>query len=67
MYKLEIDLGWLGNDKLTIETNDFDIIEVLKEFVEFQEGEGWAGAWAGTSFEEPEKEGEEEVAEEVTE
>jgi len=68
MYKLEIALGWLGDNKLTIETHDFDIIEVLKEFVEFQEGEGWTGAWAGTSFEdleEDESEDEEEEAEAV--
>jgi len=64
MYKLEIELGWLGDGKLTIETNDFDIIEVLKEFVEFQEGEGWIGAWEGAAFEDVEAEEEEEEEEE---
>ena len=56
MYKLEIELGWFGDSKLTIETGDFDIVEVLKEFVEFQESEGWIGAWEGTSFEDLEDE-----------
>lgn len=55
MYKLEIELGWLGNGKLTIETADFDIIEVLKEFVEFQEAEGWIGNWEGFDFDEIEE------------
>jgi hypothetical protein len=66
MYKLEIELGWLGDGKLTIETGDFDIIEVLKEFVEFQEAEGWIGNWEGAAFEDLE-DAEEEVEEEVTE
>jgi hypothetical protein len=63
MYKLEIELGWLGDGKLTIQTHDFDVIEVLKEFVEFQEAEGWIGAWEGSSFEDAEEETEEEVTE----
>jgi len=58
MYKLEIALGWMGDSKLTIETGDFDIVEVIKEFVEFQEGEGWIGAWEGTAFEDLEDEDE---------
>jgi hypothetical protein len=63
MYKLEIELGWLGDGKLTIQTYDFDIIEVLKEFVEFQEAKGWIGTWEGSSFEDAEEETEEEVTE----
>jgi hypothetical protein len=57
----------MGDGKLTIETGDFDLIEVLKEFVEFQEGEGWVGAWEGAAFEDLEDAEEEEVEEEVTE
>jgi hypothetical protein len=67
MYKLEIELGWLGDGKLSIETHDFDVIEVLKEFVEFQEAEGWIGAWEGVSFDEIEETEEDEAEEEVTE
>jgi hypothetical protein len=54
MYKIEIDMGWLADTKLTIETHDFDIIEVIKEFVEFQESEGWAGAWNPIVFDDSE-------------
>jgi hypothetical protein len=45
MYKFEMTLGWMGNGKIAIETNDFDVIEVLKDFINFQEGEGWIGAY----------------------
>ena len=63
MFKFEMTLGWLGNGKMTIETHDFDIIEALKEFVEFQEENDWIGNWD----EVPVEEGEEETEEEVTE
>jgi hypothetical protein len=68
MYKIEIEMGWLGDSKLTIETNDFEIIEVIKEFVEFQESEGWIGVWNPIVFEDGEDDAEdsaEDDAEEV--
>ena len=65
MFKFEMTLGWLGNGKMTVETHDFDMIEALKEFVEFQEENGWIGNWDEVA---PEVEEDEEVAEEeVTE
>jgi hypothetical protein len=66
MFKFEMNLGWLGDGKMTIETHDFDMIEALKEFVEFQEEAGWIGNWDAVEVDE---EGEEEEAaeEEVTE
>jgi hypothetical protein len=39
--KFEMEFGWLENSKLTIETHDFDIINVFQEFVRFQEAYGW--------------------------
>lgn len=59
MFKFEMDLGWLGNGKMTVETTDFDMIEALKEFVEFQEENGWIGNWNKIDITEDE-EGEEE-------
>jgi len=70
MFKFEMTLGWMGNGKMTVETHDFDMIEALKEFVEFQEDAGWIGNWdevAVEGEEESEEEGEEETEEEVTE
>jgi hypothetical protein len=43
MYKIEIDISDWGNDeKVIIETSDFDKIELIKEFIEFQRDNGWA-------------------------
>jgi hypothetical protein len=44
MYKITIDLSEWGTDDevLTIETFDFDKIEIIKEFIEFQQAHGWA-------------------------
>ena len=64
MFKFEMTLGWLGNGKMTVETEDFDMIEALKEFAEFQEEAGWIGNW--DAVEVIEEDGEEEVAEEAT-
>jgi hypothetical protein len=44
MYKVEIKIGdyeW-SSDSLTIETNDFDKIAIIQEFIEFQKMYGWA-------------------------
>jgi hypothetical protein len=40
--KFEMEFGWLQNSKITIETHDFDIINIFQEFVEFQEQYGWS-------------------------
>jgi hypothetical protein len=54
MFKFEMNLGWVGEGKMTVETNDFDVIEALKEFVEFQEEAGWIGNWDEVVVEEDE-------------
>jgi hypothetical protein len=64
MFKFEMTIGWLGTSTVTVETSDFDHIEVLKEFIEFQEDNGWIGTWDEVT---PEvEEDEEEVAAEAT-
>ena len=40
--KFEMDFGWIGNEKITVETFDFEKIQVIQEFIEFQEENGWA-------------------------
>jgi len=44
MYKIEIDISdWeFGTDTVVIETNDFEKIAIIQEFIEFQENFGWA-------------------------
>ena len=39
--KFEMEFGWSGNEKITIETNDFDKIQILQGFIELQEETGW--------------------------
>jgi len=40
--KFEMEFGWIGNEKITVETFDFDKIQIIQEFIEFQEDNGWA-------------------------
>lgn len=43
MYKIEIDISdWeFGDDKVTIETTDYDKISIIQEFIEFQQNHSW--------------------------
>ena len=40
--KFEMEFGYFGNNKISIETHDFEMIEIFQKFVEFQENYGWA-------------------------
>ena len=40
--KFEMELGFHQSEKITIETWDFDKIEIIKDFIAFQEEHGWA-------------------------
>jgi hypothetical protein len=45
MYKLTIDLAdwsWDEDQKVTIETIDFEKAQIIQEFIEFQKDHGWA-------------------------
>ncbi len=42
IMKFEMELGFIDNEKITVETWDFDKIEIIKDFIEFQEEHGWA-------------------------
>ena len=39
--KFEMEFGWTGNEKITVETFDFEKIQVIQEFIQFQEENGW--------------------------
>ena len=66
MFKFEMVVGWMGNGKVAIETDNFDVIEILKDFIEFQEAEGWIGAYEFSAVdEEAEDEFEEEELDET--
>ena len=69
MYKIEINIGeqaW-SDDSLTIETNDFDKIAIIQEFIEFQKMYGWAVEYDVTDEYEYLQEDDEEEVEEAEE
>ena len=69
MYKLIIDIGdwsWDEEQKLTIETSDFDKALIIQEFIEFQKEHGWAADYdLVEDYEEEEVEDEEDEEEEA--
>ena len=45
MYKLTINLAdwsWDEDQKVTVETIDFEKAQIIQEFIEFQKDHGWA-------------------------
>jgi len=40
--KFEMDIGYIENEKITVETWDFDKIQIIRDFIAFQEEHGWA-------------------------
>ena len=67
MYKIEIDISaWGGDEKVTIETTDFEKIELIREFIEFQQDNGWAADYEQILDEEEEEEEEVEDDDPVT-
>jgi hypothetical protein len=63
--KFEMELGFHESEKITIETWDFDKIEIIKDFIAFQEEHGWAVEYEAIDLDEEDFEDTEE--EEATE
>jgi len=63
--KFEMELGFIENEKITIETWDFEKIEIIKDFIAFQEEHGWAVEYEAVDLDDEDFEDTEE--EEVTE
>ena len=44
MYTVKIDISdWsVQSEFVNIETNDFDKVQIIQEFIEFQQANGWA-------------------------
>ena len=57
--KFEMKLGFIENEKITVETWDFEKIEIIKDFIEFQEDHGWAVDYEAVDNSEDETEEEE--------
>ena len=61
--KFEMEFGWVGSEKIIIETHDFEKIQVIQEFIQFQEENGWEVEYE--AIDELEDEFEEDAAEEI--
>jgi len=50
MYKITIDISnWgLEDETLTVETHDFDKVQIIQEFIEMQKEYGWAVDYVAT-------------------
>jgi hypothetical protein len=46
--KFEMEFGWTGNEKITVETFDFDKIQIIQDFIQFQEENGWEVEYEAT-------------------
>ena len=61
--KFEMEFGWTGSEKITVETHDFEKIQIIQDFIQFQEEHGWEVEYE--AIDEIEDEFEEDAAEEV--
>ena len=62
MYKIEIDISaWGGDEKVTVETSDFDKIEIIQEFINMQMDSGWAADYAMIEDDDEEEEEDEPI------
>jgi|LakMenE18May11ns_1017448.scaffolds.fasta_scaffold9402654_2 hypothetical protein len=39
--KFEMEFGWTGHEKITVETFDFDKIKIIQDFIQEQEANSW--------------------------
>ena len=59
--KFEMNIGYIENEKITIETWDFDKIQIIKTFIDFQEENGWAVNYEAVELDDEEDTEEEEI------
>ena len=57
--KFEMELGFIENEKITIETWDFEKIQIIKDFITFQEEYGWAVDYEAVGLDDEDTEEEE--------
>ena len=57
--KFEMEIGYIQNEKIIIETWDFDKIQIIRDFIAFQEDHGWAVDYEAVDNSEDETEEEE--------
>ena len=60
-----MDLGFIENEKITIETWDFEKIDIIKDFIAFQEEHGWAVEYEAVDLDDEDFEDEDTEEEEI--
>ena len=68
MYKVQINIAdwdFMDDEILTVETSDFEKVQIIQEFIEFQKDHGWAVDYDVVTDEDEEVDGiDEEIEEE---
>jgi hypothetical protein len=54
--KFEMEFGWTGNEKITVETFDFEKIQIIQDFIQFQEENGWCIEYEAVELDDTEDE-----------
>ena len=67
MYKVQIDISDWDEESVAIETSDFNKVQIIQEFIEFQQENGWTSDYFlviadGDDEDEDEDEAEEDAA-----
>jgi len=39
--KFEMEIGWASDETITIESPNFEKIQIIQQFIEFQQAHGW--------------------------
>ena len=59
--KFEMEFGWTGSEKIVVETHDFEKIQIIQDFIQFQEENGWEVEYEVIDCDEDEDTEEEEI------
>ena len=57
--KFEMEFGWTGNEKIVVETFDFEKIQIIQDFIQFQEEHGWEVEYEAVELDDEDTEEEE--------
>lgn len=57
--KFEMEFGWTGNEKIVVETFDFEKIQIIQDFIQFQEENGWEVEYEAVELDDEDTEEEE--------
>jgi hypothetical protein len=61
--KFEMEIGWASDETITIESPNFEKIQIIQQFIEFQQAHGWEVEYEAVDCDEDEFE--EDTEEEV--